>query len=129
MPYNIKRFTIEIDTHSVSLLEVCRGLVRGLSICLKQIRKEPARWAYFKDVIRVRLRSIKYLQDPILTAYETCTTESQKHLWTRLAEATYMDHAAMERCFKDLVEDGLVRDGVFSTTYDKIAWNIGSVQR
>jgi hypothetical protein len=119
MPYNIKQFTIEIDTHSASLLEVSRGLIRGLSICLKQIRKEPTRWSYFKDVIRVRFRSIKYLQDPILTAYETCSTQSQKRLWTRLAEATYMDHAAMDQRFKDLVEDGLVRDGVFSKTYDK----------
>jgi hypothetical protein len=120
MPHNVKQFTIEIDTFSGPLPGVCRSLSRSLAICLKQIRKEPVRWSYFKDVIRVRFRTIKHLQEPILTAHQTCSIESQKRLWQRLANATYLGHAAVEQCFKDLVEDSLVKDGVFSTTYDKI---------
>jgi hypothetical protein len=119
MPHNIKQFTVEIDTFSGPLLGVCHSLSRSLAICLKQIRKEPARWSYFKDVIRVRFRTIKHLQEPILSAYQTCSTERYKRMWQRLANATYRGHAAVEQCSKDLVEDCLVKDGVFSTTYDK----------
>lgn len=125
LPSTLKRFTIEIDTYTFSMLDIFQNLCRGLAVCLKQIGDESARRSYFKDVVRIRFPTIKYLQDQVLTAFAACSTSAQKRLWKLFGEALFMDRTAVEQRFKDLLEDGLVRDCVFGAVH----WEVGQMDK
>ena len=115
LPSNLRHLTIEIDTHSVSFTLLCRSLCRGLGFYLKQVHREPAaRWDHFKNTVTLRLHPTKYLEGLDVGSPSSCFTETQQLLWQRLVKSKHISHAAVERCLRDMIEDGLVGAGVFS---------------
>ncbi|KAM0711171.1 hypothetical protein Q7P35_001910 [Cladosporium inversicolor] len=114
LPFDLRQLTIEIDTYALFLPPICDGLCRGLEVYLKQVDSDPAaRRVHFRDVVALRLPTIKHLGYLIFDTRVKLSTDSQKLLWRRLGESIRIGHAATERCFKDLIEDSLVGVGVF----------------
>lgn len=128
LPLALRQLTIELDTYSKSLLETCRSLCRGLAIYLRQMDDEQIRWNYFKHVLSFRFTTIRHLGDCIWEARMNCTIESQRPLWQRLWNAGYVSCAAVERCFKDLIEDCLIRDGVLGVAKKEVC-QAGALQK
>jgi len=120
LPYNLRQLTIEIDTYSKCLHTTCHNLCRGLEIYLQQINSEPtARWAHFRDVVTLRLPATKGLAYQILDAREACSTESQKLVWQRLGESTFVSNAATQLCFENMVRETLIGAGVFGAVHGR----------
>jgi hypothetical protein len=109
LPINLRKFSIEVDTHSVAFPILCQSLCCGLEAHLKQLD----RWVRSKDTVMLHLPPTKHLRGLDLSYPAASLTETQGLLWQRLKESTTIDHAAVERCFRDLVEDGLSGAGVF----------------
>jgi hypothetical protein len=120
LPSNLRQLTIEIDTYSKSLHTTCHNLCRGLELYLQQVDSEPAaRWAHFRDVVMLRLPATKGLAYQILDARAACSTESQKLVWQRLGESTFVSNAATHLCFEDMIRDTLIGAGVFGAVHGR----------
>ena len=120
LPFNLRQLTIEIDTYSKSLHTTCHNLCCGLELYLKQVDSEPAaRWAHFRDVVTLRLPVSKGLKYQILDARAACSTESQKLLWQRLGESTFVSHAATQCCFENMVREALIGADVFGAVHGR----------
>jgi hypothetical protein len=119
LPSAVKQFIIEIDTHTTSLSLLCFRLAYGLGKCLKNIGGEAARRTYFKEVVRFRFHTTKYLEGRISNEVTTCSSQSPRLLWRSLEKSLDISHAAVERCFKDIIEDELVRNGVLGVVHGK----------
>lgn len=120
MPGDLRQLTIEVDTYSDCLLLLCRSLCHGLEICLKQASIDLAvRRAFFRDVVTLRLPTVKHLAGRIFAAQQSCLIASQKLLWQRFRMSIHVSHDAAEQRFKDLIEDGLVGAGVFGAEYGR----------
>lgn len=129
LPLALKKLTIEVDTYnSIPLLETCRPLCRGLAIYLRQISDEQTRRDYFKDVLSFRFTTLRHIGDLVWKAKMTCTIESRRPLWQRFGDAGYIGCAVVERCFKDLIEDCLIRDGVLGLAKKEFC-QAGTMQR
>jgi hypothetical protein len=114
LPSNLRQLTIEVDTYALFFPPICHSLCRGLEMYLKQVSTDPAaRRAHFRDMVTLRLPTIKHLGYLIFDTRLQLSTDSQRLLWRRLGESIRVGHAATERCFKDLIEDALVGVGVF----------------
>lgn len=121
LPSNLRQLTIEIDTYSKSLRTTCHNLCRGLELYLKQVDSDPAaQWAHFRDVVALRLPTTKGLAYQILDARAACSTESQKLLWQRLGESTFVSHAVTQLCFENMVRDTLIGVGVFGAVRGRV---------
>lgn len=120
LPSTLRRLTIESDTcYFVPFPKVCQSLCRGLELYLKQVESEPAaRRIHFRDVVILRIIKLPQGLFVLELDAEICSshsTESQRLLWRRLKESRDISHAAVEQCFRDIIEDGVVRVGVLSS--------------